>query len=437
MKAILLGAGISRRIKPLADKNFLEFLGRPLIKLQVKRLMDAGFDQVIVVGGRHNLQKLEELFTQDDHVQVIEQQDLSLGMAGAVLSCEPLIMAGESIVVVSSNDVFSPDAFSKILKAKEHEKTDGALLGYKVSEYFPGGYLKTDDSGKIQSIVEKPEPGKEPSNLVNLVVHYHRDALGFINEIKNSKSENDDLYEVAIDNLIQNGASYYAVSYNDYWQPIKYPWHILKVWKHFMPEKMISESSEVHESAVIKGEVIIEDGVKVFENAVISGPAYIGKNSIIANNALVRDSYIGSDCVIGFSTEIARSYLCKQVWTHKNYIGDSVIGQNVSFGSGAVTANLRLDEGDILINIDDQKISTGSNKFGAIIGDDVRIGINTSIMPGIKIGTNSVIGSGIVISGDVPDNKFVNGKWDLEIKENKLKLKDINRKNLLNSLKKK
>ena len=181
---------------------------------------------------------------------------------------------------------------------------------------------------------------------------------------------------------------------------------------------------------------MIEEGVKIMDNAVIVGPAYIGKNSVVATNALVRDSHIGENCVIGFGTEIARSHLGNNVWTHTNYIGDSVIGNNVSFGAGTVTGNLRLDEGNIQVNISGEKIDSGMNKFGLVTGDNVRVGINTSFMPGVKIGKNCMIGGGIIVANDVEDNKFVYGKMELVVKDNKIDVGKINRDKTLGNLKK-
>jgi bifunctional UDP-N-acetylglucosamine pyrophosphorylase/glucosamine-1-phosphate N-acetyltransferase len=227
-----------------------------------------------------------------------------------------------------------------------------------------------------------------------------------------------------------------AVEFDGYWQPIKYPWHVLKVMDYFFEnmEKSISDNAKIAESAVINGNVIIEEGAKVFDNAVINGPAYIGKNCVVATNALVRDSMLNEGCVAGYSTEIARSYLGKNVWTHTNYIGDSVIADNCSFGSGTVTGNLRLDEGDISVNIKGKKTSSGTNKFGLICGENIRCGINTSFMPGVKVGSNSMIGAGLVIPQDIPENSYVKGKVELEIRKNKAKLDTGKRKEMRNKL---
>ena len=138
----------------------------------------------------------------------------------------------------------------------------------------------------------------------------------------------------------------------------------------------------------------------------------------------------------GFGTEIARSFLADQVWTHTNYIGDSVIGRNTSFGSGSVTGNLRLDEKEIPVIIGGEKVSTGTNKLGAIIGENVRVGINTSLMPGIKIGNNCFIGGGISVAQDVPDSKFVYGKWELTMKDNTASISPSAREQMMRKLRK-
>ena len=63
-------------------------------------------------------------------------------------------------------------------------------------------------------------------------------------------------------------------------------------------------------------------------------------------------------------------------------------------------------------------MSTKRNKLGAVIGHDVGIGVNTSIMPGIKIGKHSCIGAGMVIDKDIPDESFCVSKHVYDITHN-------------------
>lgn len=439
MKAVLLAAGRSKRMQPVPDKNFLLFLGKPLIVHQIERVLDAGFNDLIIVGGGHNLDLLKnipEKYNFRGNFEFVEQKNLDEGMAGAVLSAETSIKS-EPFCVISGNDVVDQKAYS-LIKENIDEDFESLIIGKKVDSYFPGGYLKTDENGNIHEIIEKPGKGNEPGNLVNIVIHLHKKPKKLIEKLKNVSSSRDDRYEVALDKLIYEGSKMKAVEFEGYWQPVKYPWHVFKLMKYFFNNNKgsISKNTQIAKTATInnKDKVIIEEGVRIFDNAVINGPCYIGKSSVIASNSLVRNSMINEGCVIGYSTEIARSYLGKNVWTHTNYIGDSIVSDNCSFGSGTVTGNLRLDEGEIKMNVKNEKINTKTNKFGIVTGKNIRCGINTSFMPGIKIGSDSMIGAGIVVPKDIPEYSFVKAKTEVEIRKNKSQPKPGERKKMLDKL---
>lgn len=436
MKVLLLAAGRSKRMKPITDKNFLNFLGKPLIQHQLEILKKAGLNDVIIVGGKHNLDRIKKLGEGlKMKIRTCEQKKLELGMCGAVLAAKNLI-GKDTIMVLSSNDIVEIKAFKVIQQAAMKGQAESYLLGKKMAEYFPGGYLETDKKGYIQNIIEKPEPGSEPSNLVNLVIHIHKNSAKLIKYLAKIQSSKDDRYEQALAAMMKDGVIMQAVEYDGFWQPLKFPWHVPKVFHHLfnLAEKKIAKSARISKNAVLNGKIIIGENVRIFDGATINGPCYIGDNSIVATNALVRDSNTGSNCVIGFSTEVARSCLGDEVWTHSNYIGDSVIGNNVSFGAGAVTGNLRLDEKNVQVSFEGKKIDAQTNKFGAVIGDNVRIGVNTSLMPGIKIGGGSFIGAGIVVPEDVPENSFVRGEWKLKISKNRENIAKIDRTNFRKKL---
>lgn len=423
MKALLLAAGRSLRAKPIEDKNFLKFCGKTLIEFQLESLQAAGFQDILIAVGEHNRARIEAVAARFG-ATVIQQENLDEGMAGALLAAEPHL-SQEPLFVVSSNDVVEPEAYASVLKASE-SGADAYLLAVQVKEYFPGGYLNVED-GRITGMVEKPGSGNEPSDLVNIVLHFFREPSTLFTALKSTASDRDDRYEVALDTLMRI-QRFEAVPYRGLWQPVKFPWHVLDLMAYFF-EHMVAEihpSAQISPSASIQGAVRIEEGAKVFDNAVIQGPAYIGKNSVVANNALVRGSILGDDCVVGYSTEIARSFIGDDCWFHSNYVGDTVMGDDNSFGAGAVCANLRLDEKEIG--------ESKRNKLGPILGDHIRVGVNTSLMPGVRIGSNTMIGSGLVIAQDIEAGKFVNGKMELEIKDNRATLSPSSREEMKRKL---
>lgn len=415
MQTILLAAGQSSRMNPISDKNLLPFCGKPLIQHQVDALKRSGLEQIVIVVNQNNQAAITKLFENDSSIQIVEQK--GEGQAAGVISGAELITE-EQVLILCTNDVFEPQLFADIQEAAESD-LDGVIAGKEVTEYFPGGYLSVDANNHITGIVEKPGEGNEPSNLVNLVCHFYKYFSDFLNHLKSADSQADDVYEVALDNYLKQGAKIKAHRYQGPWQALKYPWHVLDMMSHFLSiqQPHIDPSATIAETAVIKGNVVIEAGVQVFDHAVVQGPAYIGKNAIVANNALVRSSIMGEGSVAGYNTEIARSYLGNNVWTHSNYLGDSIVDSNVSFGAGAITGNLRHDEKPIKVSIKKERLSSKRKKLGAIIGSGSRMGINASTNPGVKIGQNCFIGGGVMVSRDIEDGNKIILKQDVH-KEN-------------------
>lgn len=444
MKTLLLLAGRSKRFWPLTEKSLWPFLGRPLLAHQVERLKKGGLSplrpsgsageaDITFVGGQHNLEQVYGLFP---NIPSIEQENLSLGMRGALLSA--LREMKGPVCIVSGNDVVEPEAYSELLKAASKPGVDGAILAQRVKGYFPGGYIVTSgvsaaategrsDFARVAGIVEKPGEGKEPSDLVNIVAHVHHHPEKLLSALEDVSSDRDDAYEVALTKLCKE-LNYVAVPSEGRWNAIKYPWDVLSLTERFLKDQEVlgvrfqaSDKVEVHPTAVIEGAVMLEEGVRVMPHATIQGPCFIGKGSMIGTNTLVRDSIIGEGCVIGFGSEIVRSNLHSYVWTHTTYLGDSVIGRNVAFGAGSVTANFRLDEGEISSVIQGERMNTKRSKLGAIIGSDVRSGIAVSFAPGVKVGAGTFLNSTVFVEQDILEKKYVKVvEGSLEVRENRV-----------------
>lgn len=403
MHTLLLAAGRSRRFWPLPEKSLVPLLGKTLLEHQLDRLAAGGLKDVTLVSGNHNL---EEIALRFPDLPTIEQEDLEKGMQGALLSALPLMNG--PVCVVSGNDVVEPAAYRALAKAAKQKGIDGAILAQRVTQYFPGGYL-TVKGERVTGIVEKPGEWKEPSDLVNIVAHVHNRPDELLRELRRASHAKDDGYERALARLFK-ARRYVVVPYDGSWQAVKYPWHLLPLLELLLKDirrPRISKKAAIHRTAVIEGNVVIEDGVRVLPQATIVGPCFIGKNTIVGNGALVRGASIGEHCVIGFASEVKGSVLFPHVWTHMSYIGDSVIGENVSFGGGSITGNFRLDEGEIASLVREDLLPTGLTKFGTVIGAGTRLGIRVGTNPGIKIGGGSFVAGGTMVTGDIPDRSFV------------------------------
>ncbi|MEM3871305.1 MAG: sugar phosphate nucleotidyltransferase [Nitrososphaeria archaeon] len=411
MKIVFLCGGIGKRMFPIVkDKFLLKFLGKTLLEHHIEQALDAGFRDFVIIGNPSNVEPIRKICDSMDLNAAIFVQKSPKGMADALLTAKDYLLNDE-ILVVNPNDIFDKKLYNKILVESGKGEYSSFITGYRVSKYFPGGYLVVNDKLELLSIHEKPGEGNEPSDLVNIVVHLHKDVAKLFNYIEKTCSPKDDVYECALTKMISEGIKVKVIEYSGNWVAIKYPWHIHDVVKYFLDSiktPLIKDSVKVSDNVQIHGTVIIDDNVKLLEGAIVKGPCYIGKNTVVGNNVLIRDySHIGANCSIGYSTEITRSYIGDNCFFHSNFIGDSIVCDNCLFGYGTITANYRLDQGTVKVNVNESRIDSGRSKLGAIVGEGTRIGVGCMIMPGVRLGPNSVIGPGIIVYGDVGPNKKV------------------------------
>lgn len=438
IKVVMLCGGVGKRMFPLeTDKSLLEFNGIPLIVHQVNAAKSAGLKDFIIVTNKNNMPLIRDAVSGIKGINAaFVNQVKAAGMADALLTASPLIKTAP-FILVSSNDIFDISAYRSLLKAYAANPVYVAYLtAYRVKDYFPGGYLKVNSKGEVKHIVEKPPRGKEPSDLVNIVLHLHTAPQRLFKLLETTKSTSDDVYEKTLAK-IASAAGVKAVPYSGKWQSIKYPWHILDAMDYFasVAGPYISKKAIVSDRAVITGAVYIADGARVFEGAVIRGPSYVGPKAVIGNNVLIRNSSIGAGTVIGFNTEIKHSYIGSNCWFHSNYAGDSVIEPECAFGAGTITANFRLDEGNVHMLVGKNKVDSGHDKLGVIIGRGTKVGVNTSIMPGIRIGSNSFISPHICLNHDVDSNSIVlQQQGNLIVRPNRRQANPSHREKLLEKL---
>ncbi len=155
-------------------------------------------------------------------------------------------------------------------------------------------------------------------------------------------------------------------------------------------------------------------GSKIYWSVRMDTPPYrrfwLGRKSIVESycciNNAVGDVTIGDDTRIGI---------------HCTMIGPVCIGSHVNLAQGITVTALNHNFEDTTRRIDEQGISTKP----VVIGDDVWIGANAVILPGVTIGRHAVVAAGAVVSKDVPDYCIVAGVPAKVIKEIKSKSRSV------------
>ena len=149
-----------------------------------------------------------------------------------------------------------------------------------------------------------------------------------------------------------------------------------------------------------------ERGSKIYGSVRMDTPPYrrffLGNHSVIESYCCINNAV--GDVVIGDYTRIG---------IHNTIIGPVCIGSHVNLAQGITVTALNHNFEDKTKRIDEQGITTKP----VIIGDDVWIGANAVILPGVTIGKHCVVAAGAVVTKDVPDNTIVGGVPAKEIKK--------------------
>ncbi len=418
---IILAGGASSRMWPLREKSLLRFGAEPLLLTQLHQYRALGFERVVIVSNPENNEQIAALVEPipNMHVTVAVQPEPK-GMGDALLRAAPHVADDAPLYVTQVHDVVDVTLHESMLTAYYTAPDISRLAGIEMETYFPGGYLIVESDGRITGIVEKPGADNRPSRLVNIVVHIHSHAARLFDAIRAeyARAETpDDHYERAMDALMKT-QRFEVVPYHGAWSALKYPWHVLDVMNHFLGQiegQVIGENVYIHPSVAIVGNVYIGDGAKLFPGASIVGPTYIGKGTVIGNNALVRHAMVLDHCEVGFTTEVARSYVADHCSMHACRVLDSVFAQGVNFSAGCTTANLRIDRGHVKSSVKGQRIDSGREKLGAVIGAGAFLGVDVMTMPGVKIGENAQVGPGTHVYHDINDGQRVYVKQEIVI----------------------
>ena len=181
-------------------------------------------------------------------------------------------------------------------------------------------------------------------------------------------------------------------------------------------------------NVILEGQVVIEDGVHIGPNCVI-------KDSVLRHGAIVKaNSHLdgadvgeGADCgpfarlrpgsVLGAKAHVGNFVELKNAKLgagakagHLSYLGDAEIGARTNIGAGTITCNY-----------------DGANKFKTVLGEDVFIGSNSSLVAPVSLGNGATTGAGSTVTTDVPANTLAVGRakqrniegWKRPVKLNK------------------
>jgi bifunctional UDP-N-acetylglucosamine pyrophosphorylase/glucosamine-1-phosphate N-acetyltransferase len=310
------------------------------------------------------------------------------GTADAVRAARPQLEDAPFAVLAGDNLYDEPSLASLF-------DTLPAVGAFEVDDPRPYGVFELD-GGRVAAVVEKPD--EPPSSLINASAYtFTVDALDWLDVAASERGEHE-LTDVLARQL---AADVRAVTM-DRWLDVGRPWELLAANEWKLGELERDLAGDVSDGAAVIGDVVVETGATVRSGAVVEGPTLVQSGAEVGPNAYVRGaSLVGPAASVGHAVEVKNSVLMAGATaSHLSYIGDSVLGRDVNLGAGTVVANLRHDDEPVELTVKGERVSTGRRKFGVVLGDRVKTGIDTSLNAGVTLSAGAMTGPGEVVTRD-------------------------------------
>ncbi|MBD3256277.1 MAG: NTP transferase domain-containing protein, partial [Candidatus Lokiarchaeota archaeon] len=402
MKAVILAAGEGKRLKPITStrpKPMIPIAGTPLLEHTILGLKGAGINEVLLIVG-YKEEMIKNYFnakTEDLGVRIeyITQEEY-LGTAHAAGYAQDFVGKNENFLLMYGDLLVDPNIFSKSIERFNDSKAQGLITLLHVDNPQDYGIITLNSEGIVEKITEKPASDLGLGNLANAGI-YIFDSLIFDAIEKTELSIRNEYEFTDSMEILMNQFSGKIVGFvieDQFWSDIGLPWQLLDANKYLLEKIREKIQGKLEDNVKIDGKVIIGKNTQIRSGSYIKGPCFIGENTIIGPNAFIRsNTSVGNNCVIGMS-EVKNSIIFSNTnLPHFNFVGDSIICENVNLGAGTKSANLRLDKENVKMKIKGKQVNTQRKKLGVVIGSNVKIGINSSLMTGKKIGENSWIGA--------------------------------------------
>jgi bifunctional UDP-N-acetylglucosamine pyrophosphorylase/glucosamine-1-phosphate N-acetyltransferase len=398
--AVILAAGKGTRMMSDKTKVLHEVSGKPMISHVIDACLEAGVRDIVIIAGA-NFQELKKFagkaYPGMDIKFAIQKKQL--GTAHAVSAALNSKIHFNKAVLILSGDVpmITPETIKAMIREFTKSSPGGIICTSTVAEPFGYGRIVKNGKGHIIRIVEEKDATAAEKGIreinsgiyifeaKNLKKHIKSVGLNpvkkeyYLTDIAGIMAEND----VIIRPLTVDYAE--TAGINDRVQLME----ANKLKNKKTLEKLAKNGITIadFDTVIIDGNVSIGRDTVINPFTVIHGKTRIGRGCVIGPFAHIRaETVIGDFCKIGNYVEIKKSVIGSHTnVAHLSYIGDAGIGNNVNIGAGTITCNY-----------------DGVNKNRTIIGNNVFVGSDTKFVAPVKIGDDTVIAAGSVITEDVP-----------------------------------
>ncbi|QTF56936.1 bifunctional UDP-N-acetylglucosamine diphosphorylase/glucosamine-1-phosphate N-acetyltransferase GlmU [Stutzerimonas frequens] len=432
---VILAAGQGTRMRSALPKVLHPVAGQSMLGhvISTARALQPRSIQVVI---GHGAEQVRQRLVGDDLNYVVQAEQLGTGHA--VAQALPNLSAERVLILYGDVPLIEAETLQRLLQKVGPEQL--ALLTVTLDDPTGYGRIVRDAHGEVQAIVEHKDASAEQKairegNTGILAVPGSR--IGeWLGRLSNSNAQGEYYLTDVIAMAVADGLrvateqpqdAMEVQGANDRIQLAELERHYqLRAARRLMAqgvtlrdpsrfdlrgEVSVGRDVLIDVNVVLEGEVVIEDDVQIGPNCVIKDST-LRRGAIVKANSHLDGAVVGegADCgpfarlrpgsTLGAKAHVGNFVEMKNATLgdgakagHLSYLGDAEIGARTNIGAGTITCNY-----------------DGANKFKTVMGEDVFIGSNSSLVAPLNLGDGATTGAGSTITADVPAHTLALGR---------------------------
>jgi mannose-1-phosphate guanylyltransferase/phosphomannomutase len=357
MKAVVMAGGEGTRLRPLTSnqpKPMVPVVGKPCMEHILELLREHGFEDVIVTVA-FLPQAIRSYFGDGESLGLRVEysvEESPLGTAGSVR------LAGDKLdetFLVISGDALCDFDLTKLIEFHRKREAAVTIALKSVENPLEFGIVVTDSEGRVERFLEKPSWSQVFSDTINTGVYVLEPEV--LRHIPTDRPF--DFSKELFPLLLEMGRPIYGLAMDGYWQDIGN----LDQYRQANFDALDGSVRLNVPGVRLRGNVWMGEGVDVDDLERVEGPAFISNYCRIA-----RDATVGPYSVLSASVTLReRARTARSVIDASTHIGRGALVEGAIVGRSCdIRAHARLQE-------------------GVAVGDEVTIGAESVLMPGVRV----------------------------------------------------
>ena len=432
---VILAAGQGTRMRSALPKVLHPIAGQSMLAhvLQTARQLKPQSIQVVI---GHGAETVREQLAADDVNFVVQREQLGTGHA--VAQALPQLKAENTLVLYADVPLIQASTLQSLLKKLSAKSM--ALLTVNLANPAGYGRIVRNAQGVVQAIVEHKDASPEQLEIcegnTGILAAPLEHMENWLGRLSNSNAQGEYYLTDIIAMAVDDGLTVATETANDAMevQGANDRLQLAELERHYQQraaQNLMAQGVTLLDPARFdqRGDVSVGRDVVIDINVILEGQVKIADNVSIGPNCVIKDSVLHAGAVIkanshldgaevgenadcgpfarlrpgtvlsagahvGNFVELKNTRMGEDAKAgHLSYLGDSEIGARTNIGAGTITCNY-----------------DGANKSKTIMGEDVFIGSNSSLVAPLSLGDCSTTGAGSTITQDVPANALALGR---------------------------